>query len=282
MKRNILIGLTLIFFLSGFAQIQEVTKVLENVDNLVITTNKNVTTIVAERDGDENNFIYQVAVGTKEAPATWFFDYPFFSHKQSKEKKSVCEFAVLKDIYWGWDFNYGKKGNVKNCFEVGVGEVVGVTFSPFRKGPSFNVGLGFGMRRLLARNGYQFFSEHNNLMIVPAGQEIEIEKSRTDSWTFSVPVMISQNIYRHFAISVGAWINFNTYVRGETEYLYDSFKYKETYKNLNQRFCTVDLVGVIGIKNGIGVYGRWCPMSLFDDGRGPEFKTASLGVMINF
>lgn len=215
----------------------------------------------------------------------WGMKFPV-APAESEDKKSsgsdVCSLTGLKDIYWGWNFNYDSKNGIKNCFEVGVAHVVGFDIAPFAKGPSFSVGLGFGMRRYLVQEGLRFDNVDNDLVIKSAALHQNMDKNRVDSWTFHVPVMVTQKLYRGIAVSVGAWINFNTYVKGESQYYIDNIRYKEHYKGFNQRFCTVDLVGALGVKNGIAVYGRWSPMTLFSEGRGPEFRSASLGVMLNF
>ena len=279
-----ILSLTLIFLAAQgvSAQSPGVAKEIEGVEKLIITTKKNTTTIVADRQNNQSNFVYVAAVDDEISDHNWNFDYPLCGHLKNNAPSGCRNFTALKDIYWGWDFNYDHKNGVKNCFEVGVGQVFGLSFSPFKQGPSFDVGLGFGMRRYLAHDGLQYTEIDNNLLLVPAVEGMPVRRSRVDSWTFHVPVMVTQKLYKDLALSVGAWINFNTYVKGETQYYVDNIRFKEQYKGLNQRFCTVDLVGVIGLKSGIGFYGRWSPMSLFKDGRGPEFKTASMGVMLNF
>ena len=263
MKR--LLSFTLSVMAAGliWAESPEIT-VIEGVDKLVVSSKTEAPKIT------------QGTAGTK-----WGMEYPFVGTVENKGEESCCYLTGIKDIYWGWNFNYGKKGNIKNCFEVGVANVVGIGIAPFKKGPSFNIGLGFGMRRYLARDGYRFDRE-DNILTIPYGHRLDVTKSRLDSWTFHVPVMITQDIYKKLAVSVGAWLNFNTYVKGETQYFKNDVRYTEYYKGFNQRFFTVDIVAVVGLKNGIGFYGRVSPMSLFNNGYGPKFKSASMGVMLNF
>ena len=242
-------------------QSQEVT-VIEEVNKVSVSTGKTA--------GNDRNI----------EKTDWDIDYPFVG-TLGRGGKSIYTFTSLKDIYWGWNFNYDGKGHLKNCFEVGVASVAGVSVSPFKKGPSFSAGIGFGMRRYLVQPGYRFDRVANNVVIVPAGP-VEIDKSRLDSWTFHLPVMVTQKVYKDLQVSAGAWINFNTYVKGETQYYLGDVRYKEQYKGFNQRFCTVDVVLAAGLKNGIAFYSRFSPMSLFTDGRGPECKSASIGLMLNF
>lgn len=244
-----------------WAQNQEVT-VIEGVDKLVVSTGK-----------------YR-NVGQVNDRENWNVEYPFIGTLE-KHGEPMYTFTCIKDAYWGWNFNYDGKGHLKNCFEVGVANVAGVSVSPFEVGPSFSVGLGFGMRRYLAQTGYRFDRVSNNVVIIGA-EGIDVRKSRLDSWAFHLPIMVTQKVYQDLQVSVGAWINFNTYVHGETQYYRGDVRYTEKYKGFNQRFCTVDPVLAVGLKNGIAFYSRFSPMSLFTDGHGPECKSASIGLMVNF
>lgn len=281
MKKFYFLATSLLLSLTSVAQRPNVEKVVEGVDNLVITSKNNTMTVISDANGNDNVMIYQVTTGDSNSPS-WQFDCPFVDQKPSGNASCSKYVTAIKDLYWGWDFNYDKKNGVRNCFEVGVGQVIGLSCSPIKNGPDFSIGLGFGMRRLLVKDGYRFDLIDNNLILSPVPANEKVDLSRVDSWTFHVPVMITQKIVKRLSIGVGAWLNFNTYMKGVTQIVEDDVRYKTYYKGFNQRFFTVDLVGVIGIKDGIGVYGRWCPMTMFTDGRGPEFKTASLGVMLNF
>lgn len=259
MKKSILMVLAVMLggFFSGRAQ--NVT-VMEDVTEIVVSTDSPRTTLSS---GNQ-----------------WKAECPFLCSPAGDNSRFY--YTGLKDIYWGWNFNYDEKNGIKNCFEVGVGEVVGLTYAPFAEGPTFNVGLGFGMRRYLVQDGLAFNRFDNCLFIEKVDEGMSIDKSRLDSWTFHLPVMVTQKIYKHLAVSAGAWLNFNTYVKGETQYYWNDVRYKEQYKGFNQRFFTVDIVAAIGIKNGISFYGRWSPMTLFSSNRGPSFRSASMGVMLNF
>ena len=262
MKKLLSLALVLSATCGIYAQRQDVT-VVEGVDKVVISTNK-----------------FKNRVQTKAVKDNWNMEYPFIG-SAGRDQDACWSFTAIKDMYWGWNFNYDGKGYLKNCFEVGVANVFGVSVSPFTCGPSFNVGLGFGMRRYLVQSGYRFDRVSNNLVIEP-DYGLDIDKSRMDSWTFHLPIMVTQKVYKDLAVSAGAWINFNTYVRGETQYYDGDVRFKEEYKGFNQRFCTVDVVLAAGLKNGIAFYSRFSPMSLFTDGRGPKCKSASIGVMLNF
>lgn len=262
MKKLLSVAIALSASTGLWAQNQDVT-VIEGVDKVVVSTGK-----------------YR-NVASADSRDSWNVEYPFIGTLE--KKGDVCyTFTSLKDMYWGWNFNFDGKGHLKNCFEVGVASVMGISISPFEKGPSFSAGLGFGMRRYLVQPGYRFDRKDNNVLIEAAGPDMDVDKSRLDSWTFHVPVMVTQKIYQDLQVSAGAWFNFNTYVKGMTQYYSDGIRFTEHYKGFNQRFFTVDPVVAVGLKNGIAFYSRFSLMSLFTDGQGPECKSASIGLFLNF
>ena len=283
MSKVLFLTLLVPLALGALGQRPETSQGIDGMDNLIITSKYNTPTDLAFTSENENPRINTVnSDNSISGGKSCIFEYPFSIGNENSTINACCKnVTVLKDLYWGWNFNFDHKNGIKNCFEVGVGEVFGYTFSPWKQGPSIDVGLGFGMRRYLVQNGKRFEGVDNVLKIENA-YGMDIYKSRVDSWTFHIPVMFTQKIYKQLAVSAGAWINFNTYVKGETQYYVGNIRYKEQYKGFNQRFCTVDVVAVVGIKNGIGFYGRWSPMSLFEENRGPEFRSVSMGVMLNF
>lgn len=178
--------------------------------------------------------------------------------------------------------------------EVGFLNFIGVEYSPWRMGPRFSLAAGFG---------YKHFSTHKdtdktlfrdidgNLTVGPSPENTTDQISSIGVLHFDIPFMITQPFTKHWAVSVGASVNFNTYVTGSTKYkvlgenefgLSPGHKVEESYKHLRQRPVTVDFMASVGYLDGIALYARYSPMSVFKDGAGPKFKTLSLGLLIAF
>jgi len=178
--------------------------------------------------------------------------------------------------------------------EIGFLDFLGVEYSPWRKGPRFSISAGFG---------YKHFSTHKdtdktlfrdidgNLTLQPSPENTTDQISSIGVFHLDIPVMITQPFTKHWAVSIGASVNFNTYVTGSTKYkvlgenefgLSPGHKVEESYKHLRQRPVTFDFMASVGYLDGIALYARYSPMSVFKDGAGPKFKTLSLGLIFAF
>lgn len=258
-------------------------KIIDNVNRLLINQKHNTTTtIIISTDNNQNGYIYEVIDrDTSDLRNNdWYIDLPFVKEKNKQSaKRSV---TGVKNIYGGWTFNYRGKGPIRNHFEAGILEVIGVDLKPSKTGPVFNFGVGFGFRQFNLKGDVRFDKEDNSLAIHDIEGEESIEKSSLRSWTFDVPLLITQKIKNNFAITGGALLNFNTYSTAKSEYRKGGIKYTENYKGLNQNFFTVDIIGMIGFTGGIGFYCRWSPMPLFKCENGPKFRSASIGITLNY
>lgn len=275
-------------------------KIIENAQRIMIIRNGNNTVVNAIIDDGESaqvaNYIYEVTVEEssdsikEEYSENLFSTFPFLSEKKKRKASATKKFTPrreitgLRNIYWGWNFAYDGKASIRNCFEVGVAEVIAVEWHPWHKGPDFRVGAGFGMKRFLTADNNVFTKEGDCLTLLnidPAWGACDV-KSRWDVWTFHVPLMMSQRIAHDIGVAFGALLNFNTYSKARTQMEIDGTRYRETFKGLQQRLFTVELVGIFGLRGGIGVYAKWSPMPIMRTIYGPEFKSWTLGATLNF
>ncbi|MCH5319546.1 MAG: hypothetical protein J1E38_07565 [Paramuribaculum sp.] len=278
--------LSLLLIISGavciHAEQNDTVKIIENVNNLIISQKSKVkTTIIATTDNNTEGFIYEIeATDTgKIENDKWLMSLPFV--KKNQKNNAVRSVTAMKNIYAGWIFNYDGKGAIKNVSEWGVLEVMGINLKPFKSGPQIDFGIGFGKRNYSTKEGWRFAQADGKLLVIPA-TDVTVKKSDMSSWTFHVPVILSQKLYKLLTFSAGPIFNFNTYTTATSEYYYNEIKYKEKYKGLHQQFLTVDLLGQIGFKEGLSFYCRWSPMSLFNDNNGPHFRTVSIGFTLNY
>lgn len=190
-------------------------------------------------------------------------------------------FRMLTNIYWGWVFNYRDKMGLKNSFELGIGSVGEVRWRPWRRGPQFSAGIGFGMRRYNLQDGLRFVKSDDRLEILPSGSD-KVDRSRLTVWNFQIPLMVSQSIGAHGGLQLGCILNLNTYGRASTRWKERKMTHSETCKGINQRLLTADLLAIIGFPGNIGAYARWSPMTMFADGYGPESRAWSIGVSVGF
>ncbi len=178
--------------------------------------------------------------------------------------------------------------------DIGVLNVIGVEYAPWHMGPRFSIGAGLGYRRVSTHKdtGKVFFRDaEGNISLIDSPENTTGQLSDIDIFHLDIPLYITQPLSKHWAISLGATLNFNTYLTGATKYkvlgenefgLSAGHKVEESYKHLHQRPVTVDFTASIGYLDGVAFYARYSPMPAFKDGAGPKFKTLSLGIMFAF
>ncbi|MDE6547567.1 MAG: hypothetical protein K2L22_01085 [Muribaculaceae bacterium] len=290
------IYLSFAFILSSifhiFAQSYELpdtVKVIENANKVLISRSADTTLIEVETEKDygKDLFSYSVTVDDSEdigSDDSFDFEIPFGIGKKSSSSRRRLQtsYFVMGNVYIGQRFNYSDKGNVKNSYEVGVRNLIGIRWSYGNYCPSFSIGLGYGAQRYSAHKGFMYVKEGSNLFLVPAGDGVEVKSTDLQVFTFQIPLLFTIPMGRTVEFVVGAVGCFNTYARASSELKIDSSKYKTTYKGLQQRLLTAELTASLGVCNILGVYASWSPMTLFQSPYGPQLKSWSIGATINF
>ena len=274
-------------------------KIVNYTDRVTVTQTGSDTKVQIIHNNDSGSFsVYEYAVSeTPQATPAKFdsdrliMELPFTKNRPQSQTDSTSTtlpawnkrvITGLKNAYWGWTFNYHGKAGIENSFEVGVAEVIAIELQPWRNGPKFDIGAGFGMRRYIAGKDMIFNKVGDKLIAMPVDEDSHLDHSRWDVYTFHVPLMITQNLYKSFGISAGAIVNFNTYGEVSSQWEKDGVRFKETIKGLQQRLLTVDIIGIIGFTGWIGAYVRWSPMNVMQPYYGPNFKSWSIGATVNF
>ena len=273
---------------------RDTVKTIEDASKILITRQGNKTTLEADYIDDlggKTRFIYEVSVkastrDTKDFNDDWGMDLPFFKTRSIEEERdnkrkvrTYRDVTGLRHIYWGWRFNYCDKGNIKNCFEVGIRDLIG--FSWKRRGAELEIGAGFGFKRLLADDGFVYGKEGDKISLFPWEEDGEVKHSRLDVFQFHIPVIYTQRIYKALKFSIGGIVNLNTYAKAFTESGLGKANTKWSYKGLQQNLLTVDGMASLNL-GGVGIYGSWSPMRMFDKTYGPAVKGWSIGIDLDF
>lgn len=262
--------------------------VLKNVTDVLVTRSGGTTMVKANVIGNDGNkipFEYEVSVtendtvGEIELPDAWGINLPFYTSTQfdnpNKVKRNVVGF---EHGFWGWRFNYHDKGYVKNCYELGFKQLIGVAWSRGRVHPSsFSIGLGFSLQRYLAQDGYVYSKEGDRLVLRPVFDGRRVKSSHMDVWSFNVPMIYKQRFGRNLHFCVGGIMNLNCYASAQNEITEGNIKQKIKLKGLQQSLFTADAYVSLGF-DVISVYAMWSPMNMFKRNFGPELKAWSIGV----
>lgn len=267
-------------------------KIIDGATNVTVSRDGDTTLIEVEKSTDfgKDLFSYKVTVEEQDDPNDELvidFEIPFGIGKDGRssslrKRKLQTTFFVMGNCYLGQRFNYYDKGNVKNSYEVGVRNMIGIRWSHGDCTPSFSIGFGYGAQCYSAQKGFMYVREGSSLLLVPVGEGMKVSSTDLQVFTFQIPLLFTIPIGRDVEFVAGAVGCFNTYARAKSELEIGNVKYKTTYKGLQQRLFTTELTASIGICDILGVYASWSPMTLFQSSYGPELKSWSLGAVINF
>lgn len=267
-------------------------KIIDGATNLTVSRNGDTTLIEVEKSTDlgKDIFSYKVTVeeqdDSDDEPVI-DFEIPFGIGKDDRpsslpKRKLQTSFFVMGNCYLGQRFNYSDKGNVKNSYEVGVRNMIGIRWSHGGCTPSFSIGLGYGAQCYSAQKGFMYVREGSRLLLVPVGEGMKVSSTDLQVFTFQIPLLFTIPIGRDVEFVAGAVGCFNTYARAKSELEIGNTKYKTTYKALQQRLFTAELTSSLGVCDILGVYASWSPMTLFQAPFGPRLKSWSIGAVINF
>lgn len=291
MKISLLLFLTALttFSVASAQEATDTVKVINNVNSVTVSKTGDITTIDAIYDDIYSNtkrhYKYEVEIekdndiSISDFPSDWGMTLPFLNKEpqnSSNSKKQIKRYFVgLNHIFWGWKFNYAGNANIKECFEIGIRNLLGLAWK--RRNSEFEIGLGISESRYLSGEGMIFVKDGDKLGVAGVEEGIKVKHSRLNVYTFHIPLIYTQKISKYFSTSIGATINLNTYAKAWNEIENGSLTVKNECKGLHQNLFSVEPYASIQF-DWIGVYAAWKPMKLFDNKFGPELKSWSLGV----
>ncbi len=103
--------------------------------------------------------------------------------------------------------------------------------------------------------------------------------SSINVFNISIPLLFTQKFDRKGDIkfSVGPVVNFNVYGSLTSGYEMGDVETELTTKKIGQRPVTVDFMGILKLY-GVGLYCKYCPMSVLKNDCGPQFHSLSFGL----
>ncbi len=270
---------------------QDTIKVIPEANEVIITKNGAKTKLIVNMDDSllqRKYYYYEIEVLEKqkeqdiELSESWDVNLPFLRIGKkcdtiTRRNKIRRHFTGFNNLYWGWRFNYGDNSRVKDCFELGMRQIFGISWNHGKYTPTFSVGIGTGMIRLLAQDGFKYAMEGDNMMLLPLEEGERMDKSRLDIWRFQFPVSLTLPLGRSGSFSVGACVNLNSYAKASTKLKHNEGMSNRKYKGIQQNLFNGELYATISVK-GIGFYASWSPFDLFSDSYGPHIKGWSVGI----
>ena len=140
------------------------------------------------------------------------------------------------------------------------------------------IGLGLNWRNYTLSGHDKMFVKANDLVgVVDRDGSVSELSSRVHTSGLSMPLLIKQRFGKNFAISLGALLNWNYYARLSNYYEVGDHEMDDQTKKIGERPITVDILGIVHVAKGFGVYCKYSPMSVFKKDKGPDFKSLSVG-----
>lgn len=261
-------------------------RVIQNPASVQVTRDESgAVTLTVRGNSEDANAFYSVTnrivtsdtvITTRPGEEDWGLTLPFLSSK----KKSRSNMLWAQQTHIGIPFALNAPDGLDQSLECGIGQVVGVSYSPWHRGPAFSIGAGFYFQQWALHSGNLFAKEGDCLLITPSEDGCVDRSSRLWNFGLTIPFVITQSIYKEFSVAVGVAANFNTYTNAYSRYTKDNVRYEIDIKGLRQRILSYELYAALGWSDGMSVYVRYNPNSLFKSNYGPKFETLSVGLTI--
>jgi hypothetical protein len=162
--------------------------------------------------------------------------------------------------------------------------VVQYDWTPKNSKTTLSAGLGLNWRNYTLSGHDKMFDKlsintSNDEVVTVHNRPGEYSElsSRVHTVGLSMPLLVKQRFGKHFAISLGAQLNWNYYARLNNEYEIGDHEIEDLTKKIGQRPITVDILGIVHVAKGLGIYCKYSPMSVFKKDKGPDFKSLSVG-----
>lgn len=152
-------------------------------------------------------------------------------------------------------------------------------YTPKKSKTTFSAGLGFNWRAYTLKGHKNGFFKVNDVVGVGEfGTEFDEFSSNIHTTAMTLPLLVKQKFSKNFAITLGAQLNWNYYARLHNYEELNDHSLDEYTKNIGHRPFTVDVLGIVDICKGFGIYCKYSPMSVLKKDRGPEFKSLAFGI----
>ena len=277
--------------------------VFEDADRIVFTKSPKMQSTVITKEGEEGytfkiqqqSILKETRTVYKETSSSWDFNIPFVKQEKQREKQyrpyADFEFNLLSNLEFGMGLAAarsqapGMDADFDNAgMEFFLNNLFSWEYRPFNKTHLY-LGFGIDWKNYKMKGENRFVKENDKVIIAPYPEGAEINYSRIRVFSLTLDLMLRQNFNRNISIEAGPIVNFNTSASTKTRYTICTGNGKEGVRERNnrihQRPVTVDFKAQLNI-SPIGFYFKYSPMNVLDTNYGPEFKSMSAGLAIEF
>lgn len=257
--------------------------VIKDAHNILVTEKGGKATITINGSGSDKDFYYHYAVEPKAdtiaAPKEKLgVDIPFAGNLY----KSTASMRFIKNVYVGANMPIGPGKGLKSGWEIGVGEVIGIGYTPNAGNTTLSAGFGFNYHSLATSDGLVFAKTGSTLTLAAAPEGVTDISARMDFWQLQFPLLLTQTIAGEWGFNLGVILNLNVSAKGYSRWSVNDLRTKTEISNLHQRFFTPDIFMTVGLRDCIGVYVKYSPLNAMMRYDGPRMSMISTGVNLIF
>lgn len=288
--RNLICLSVVLFAMSVNAQNIEKADTVTNVkdvSNVVITEVDGGVNVQIKGLGEDKDYEYTYRHDVKpdskvSVSQDWELKLPFTKSSDKKEHKPERWAVVSGGFYMGFNSVVGESVDMGmkmgKSLEFAWDRIIAVRYCPFGKG--FNLSLGFGIggkQFTITESMSRFVGDKNGVELGAYPEGVYPKDSKLNVFSLRVPLNVRQKIGDDFSVSASAIMNFNTNATIKTAYITENdVKIEESFKGAPVRKVSFDLMAALNYKC-VGVYVKYSPQSIFESGKGPDFKALTVG-----
>jgi hypothetical protein len=163
-------------------------------------------------------------------------------------------------------------------------DILAVRYTPWRYGWSFQLGFGINFRNdyLKGNLGFTRADDRESVTCTTYPDNAENRSSRIYQFDLLVPFNVKYNIHgTKWGLGAGVWGNFCTHASITSSYKLDGVNYSESWSGINKRVFRLSYVAKVNYDQ-IGLYVKYTPKNVIENGYGPQYKELSAGLMLLF
>lgn len=262
-------------------------EVKTHLDSVIVIADGNNTLINYKKGPYKEVFTFHPMVSNSSHKGkSWkmkaSLDSPFDYHS-SNYGESRYGTVIGSGLYAGAVIPTDASDGLSTGWEIGINQIIGGYWEPKAHCTRFSIGIGMGYSQVNVRHGSYPLRDGDRLTINPIEEPVISGSGRIRSMIVTVPLLMRQPLVGRFSLMLGGIARFNTYTTAISRITAsDNINHSYTFKGLNQRPLTIDLMGGLGWTNCLGVYVRYSPMSVWRNAYGPKHHAVSVGGMLNF
>ena len=292
MKRTFLIATTMLLTATtAFANENGDTLIVNNPTQVSIINNDStcVISIHGKNNSPEYSFRQIIPLGNdnaviiNETSTEWNFKMPTFKPQKEKWNKEKSSIDVSLGLFGMGYVNslhtpHNMKTELMESYEF-LGPRLMFMLHPKMSRWAYGIGIGTNWKNFRMDREVRFDREPNGNTILteyPEGANIGFSRVKVFSWT--MPLELKYYASEKLTISALGIVNFNTHASLKTRFTTtEGYSVKDLDTNLHQTPVTMDFM--LHAEFGfLGIYAKYSPCNVFENGCGPKFQAISGGI----